>query len=625
MNPGISLPMEEASQRNNRPLDMILVAVSSLILLFTFYCLALGITTVFMHLYYFPIILLAHRYRARGVLYSSVLSLLYLAMVAFFQFSEAGEMINALLRVLSFIGVAAVTAWLSIELDKKQQELRTISRFNESIISNANVLLAVMDATGKILVWNDAAEAISGYSSGEVTGKNTIWKLMYPDRESRKKITGTIAKIISEKKFLENFETTIRAKSGEQKMISWNTRAISDEPGVPARFVAIGIDVTARRKAEEALASSELRFRRTFETAKDGLLLIDKETWKILKANPALAEILGFHADEISGMQFEELGLLKDAGDFRAAQQRLAEYGFAFFPDIPLESRTGRHFDTEIYLVDRTLQVQVNVRDITARKQAENEMIRKNEELRVAYGQLTSAEEELRHNYEELSQSQQALSQARRKLNLLNSVTFEDIRNAIFSLNGFLELEKDKIQGPAARGFIEKEKAIVRGIEGSLNFAGNYQQMGISPPQWQNVSRVFLYAVSHLPPLNMTRNMQLGTLEVYADPLLEKVLFNIVENTLLYSSNATAFSASFQEVPGGLLLILEDNGAGIPAREKESIFTRRSAKHRGMGLFLAREILGITGITITENGEPGRGTRFEILVPEEKYRFGGEG
>ena len=158
-----------------------------------------------------------------------------------------------------------------------------------------------------------------------------------------------------------------------------------------------------------------------------------------------------------------------------------------------------------------------------------------------------------------------------------------------------------------------------------MNFAGNYQQMGINPPKWQNVNQVFLYAISHLPPLNLTRNIQLGTLEIYADPLLEKVLFNIVENTLLYSPGATEFSASFREVPDGLLLLLQDNGAGIPAGEKENIFTREYAQRQGMGLFLAREILGITGITITETGEPGRGARFEILVPKEKYRFGDRG
>ena len=622
MDAGIFPPPGKLPFLSDRSLDILIVVSSGLILLVTFYCLVSGITTVFMHLYYFPIILLAYRYHAKGVLYSTVLSLLYLGMVVYFQYSEPNELISALLRVISFVGVAAVTAWLAIRLEKKQQELFIVSQFNESIVSNANVWLAVMDSTGKIMVWNKAAETISGYDAGEVIGNNTIWKQLYPDQEYRRKITDTITTITRQKKFFENFETTIRAKTGEQKVISWNTRAVAGEPGTPTRFVAIGIDVTARRHAEEELASSELRFRRIFETAKDGLLLIDKESWKILKVNPAFTEMLGYSADEIIGKRIDDINLLNEAVNFRIVKQKLTDCGFIFFADVPVRTSSGQHLDTEIYLIDRTLQVQFNMRDITDRKRAEKEMIRKNEELRAAYEQVTAAEEELRENYEELSRSQQALSQARRKLSLLNSVTFEDIRNAIFSLNGYLDIQASLIQNETAGVYTEKEKAIVHRIENSLDFTKNYQNMGINPPKWQNVNQVFLYAISHLAPLKFARKIDLDNLEIYADPLLEKVLFNIVENVTVHSVSATEFAVYYRETPSGLLLFLEDNGAGVPVEVKEGIFDHGPGEHRGMGLFLAREILEITGISIKETGEPGKGARFEILIPAGKYRFG---
>jgi len=222
--------------------------------------------------------------------------------------------------------------------------------------------------------------------------------------------------------------------------------------------VAIGIDITARKHAEEALAASELRFRRTFETAKDGLLLIDKESWEILKVNKAFTEILGYSVDELTGKKFEDIGLLKNAGDFQAARQKLADYGFIFFDDVPVETRNGQRLDPEIYLIDRTLQVQVNVRDITARKRAEKELFLRNEELRAAYEQLSAAEKELRHNYGELSQSQQDLAQARRKLNLLNAVTFEDIREAVFSLTAYVELQRQLVQDTPMIGILKKNR-----------------------------------------------------------------------------------------------------------------------------------------------------------------------
>lgn len=603
--------------------DVVLVAASGTILLVTFYCLYAGITTVFMHLYYFPIIFLAYRHHGKGVAYAAVLSLLYLVMVVYFQYSQAMELISAVLRVMSFMGVAAVTAWLSIQLANEHRQLCVTNQFNESIISNANVWLTLMDSTGKILVWNEAAGDISGYGADEVVGKNTVWKLLYPDPDYRKKITSTIATIINEEKIFENFETTIRAKKGEEKIISWNTRGIADEHEIPTRFVAIGIDITARKHAEEALVISELRFRRTFETAKDGLLLLDRESWEILKVNKALTEILGYSADEITGKKFEETGLLKNAGDFQIARQKLAEYGFIFFEDVPVETKKGQRLDTEIYLIDRTLQVQVNVRDITARKRAEKELILRNEELRAAYVQVSAAEEELRHNYSELSQIQKDLAQARRKLNLLNSVTFEDIREAVFSLTAYVELQRQLVKDTSVTGYIEKEQAIIQRIEDSLNFTKNYQHMGINPPQWQNVNQTFLFAISHLGPLTVNRKIALDNLEIYADPLLEKVLFNIMENVTLHRAGATEFAFYYEEIPSGLLLIMEDNGTGIPEEEKEIIFSRGPGSRKRMGLFLAREILEITGITMKETGIPGKGARFEILVPKDKYRFSG--
>ena len=217
----------------------------------TLYFLIEGITTVFMHLYYFPIILLAYHYQKRGAVYSAVLSGLYLLMVVFIDYSDSIEVISALFRTIAFISVAVVIAYLSAGLHKKQLEYRSISEFNSYIVANANVWLTVLDNSGTIYVWNKAAEEISGYRAEEVLGKNTIWKLLYPEKEYRKTITQTIFRIIGEQNFFQNFDTIIRTRTGEKKAISWNTRAFPDENGILNRFVAIGIDVTERVLAEE--------------------------------------------------------------------------------------------------------------------------------------------------------------------------------------------------------------------------------------------------------------------------------------------------------------------------------------------------------------------------------------
>ena len=103
--------------------------------------------------------------------------------------------------------------------ERKQAEraLRHLTEFQDSVITNANVWMSVLDGSGTILLWNSAAEEISGYRSGEVIGRREIWKKLYPDKNYRKQITGTITRIIRDRNYIENFETTILTKAGNKQ------------------------------------------------------------------------------------------------------------------------------------------------------------------------------------------------------------------------------------------------------------------------------------------------------------------------------------------------------------------------------------------------------------------------
>ena len=270
----------------------------------------------------------------------------------------------------------------------------------------------------------------------------------------------------------------------------------------------------------------------------------------------------------------------------------------------------------ELTMVNRALEA-----EIAERKRGEDEIIRKSEELSAAYEELTATEEELRHNFNELTRSQQALSQARKKLNIFNTVTFQDIENAVFSLSGYLALENDLDPDGKHRDYLAKEKKIVGTITEALNFAGRYQNLGLKPPLWQNVMHAFLIGISHLDLSLLSRRADIEGLEIFAEPQLDNVFFTLAENVLLHAKTATEISLSYRESPDGLTIIFEDNGSGVTAENKEKIFDRRYEEKKGMGLFLVREILGITNITIRETGEPSRGARFEFFVPEGTYRF----
>lgn len=112
-------------------------------------------------------------------------------------------------------------------------------------------------------------------------------------------------------------------------------------------------------------------------------------------------------------------------------------------------------------------------------------------------------------------------------------------------------------------------------------------------------------------------------LEIFADPLLEKVFGNLVDNSLRHGERVKHITfSSVQMGSGDIAIVFEDDGIGIRDTDKERIFEKGFGKHTGLGLFLSREILAITDLSIRETGVYGKGARFEILVPEGKFRFG---
>lgn len=259
--------------------------------------------------------------------------------------------------------------------------------------------------------------------------------------------------------------------------------------------------------------------------------------------------------------------------------------------------------------------------EIASRAQAEKELVRKNEELQAAYEEMAAIEEELRSNYVELGKTQQTLTQARRKLTLLNTLTFQELQNGVFSLSGLLDLAKDAGFSEKGAMYLAKGQETLHSIEDSLRFAKNYQQMGINEPKWQDMNSVFLYAISHMDFSGISRTVELDGLEIYADPLLENVFYEMMKNVIQHGSGADMVTLKYRRERDGITVLVEDNGPGIPSDEKERIFEQQHANKPGLGLFLAREILSITGISIKETGEIGKGSRFEIIVPEGMYRF----
>lgn len=223
----------------------------------------------------------------------------------------------------------------------------------------------------------------------------------------------------------------------------------------------------------------------------------------------------------------------------------------------------------------------------------------------------------------ERKQAEEALQQANKKLNLLSSITRHDILNQLQVMKGYLELSRDVLDDQETLSeFLTKEEDAARNIERQIVFTKEYQDLGVKAPVWQPVDVCVKKAQESLPMRDIRVVTDCPDMDVFADPLFEKVFYNLIDNALRYGGpGMTIIRISSHESEKGSFISIEDDGVGISVEDKNRLFERGFGHHTGLGLFLSREILAITGITITEAGEPGKGARFEILVPKGAYRL----
>jgi len=235
-------------------------------------------------------------------------------------------------------------------------------------------------------------------------------------------------------------------------------------------------------------------------------------------------------------------------------------------------------------------------------------------------------EKEMEHHEQELIKFSTSLAAANKKLNLLSSITRHDITNQLTVLLGYLRILEKKQPDPTLNEYFGKVSTAAHRISDMIQFTREYEAIGVKAPAWQDC-RTLADTAAKQAPLGkvMVKNALPAGTEVFADPLVVKVFYNLMDNAVRYGGKITIIRFSVEEAGVDRIIVCEDDGAGVPAEEKERIFERGFGKNTGLGLALSREILSITGITIRETGEPGTGARFEMTVPEGAWRMTGKG
>ena len=459
----------------------------------------------------------------------------------------------------------------------EESELR-----HNRILNNLAVGILVSDVNGKLIYSNKHAQNLLRWKPEELIGRSPMDLVVEEERE--------IAK--------NNYSSRTKGEQGEvdYRFVRGDGTAVWDQVTAVPLFdhwvyggtIATVVDISERRRDAELIRESEKKFRDIFNNMHDAVM-IHEPGGVFIEVNDLACQRFGYTREEMLRMRPEDLDAPDETADIPVKQKILMENGSAIFESTHV-TKDGSRIPTEI---NATLigfkgkpTVLVVCRDITERKISDERLTRANE-----------------------------------KLMILNSITRHDILNQLMVLKANLDLAIVKEKDPTLIERLDKIGRSADIINSQLMFAKDYQEMGTSSPRWQNIGQI----MAQLPDIKEITKLELDDrledLKVYADPMLGKVFHNIVEDTVKYAERPLQVKISFRKEKRSLVMVYEDRGPGIPRNEKEKIFEMGFGQGTGLGLHLSREILSITDIGIKETGEPGKGVRFEIEVPEGKFRF----
>jgi PAS domain S-box-containing protein len=498
--------------------------------------------------------------------------------------------LNIRVGTATFHGRPATTGTLRDLTKERQQEadLAQSGELHRKMIAASPDIIVRTDLEGRIVYLNEKGMKLSGKTDpAEVTG-TPVFEFFAPESlpaaiENTKLMFGGP---------LGPKEYTFIDGSGKRLPLEVNGDVLRIPDGTPYGMFYICRDIGERKRAEEVQKKSGEEFRNIIENMQDVFYRISRDGMMTM-ISPYGARLMGYDSpDEICG-KLAAVTFYADPGERdRLLARILAEKKVTGYP-VALKDRYGNlHYAVANSYV-----------------------------IYDAAGNIDGIEGIL-HDITHLKQVEDALRQANRQIMLMTSITRHDIRNQLNALSGYLSLSLQAMGNPdQAAELIAKEQKIASIIGQQINFTTIFDGMGGKPPVWQDPVPLMEKAKSALPFRNCNLAVSLPGIELFADPLLEKVFYNLFDNALRYGGTGmTSIQAYARRDNGVLTLVVEDNGEGIPDRDKPRIFERGFGKNTGLGLFLAKEVLSITGMSIRETGTQGSGARFEIIIPKGAFR-----
>ena len=349
-------------------------------------------------------------------------------------------------------------------------------------------------------------------------------------------------------------------------------------------FVTIGFVTSS---FAEGFRDEERKYQEIFENSQAGIFTFSLPALRILEMNGKCARMLGY--DRIDLIDKELSRIFQDTGErdtFLGQLRKNAEIGDS---ELLVHTREGQ---VRQFLVSASVspgnRVICSAIDITDRKLAERVIQKAREDLerkvRERSEELMRANDGLKAEIQERKRFEATLQSANRELNTLSSVTRNDIFNQISAIILHVSHAEEMVKDPAVLEHLRKIEQSTQTIQKRIRFARDYQDIGLRAPQWQNIDVAIRNAIGlDLKGIRVERDV--ANLEIYADLLLERVFFAIVENTLVHGLKATYIRFSAEETSEGLTIFCQDDGTGVPSEVKEGMSRHDYSRKYGIRAF----------------------------------------
>ena len=469
---------------------------------------------------------------------------------------------------------------------KRADEIaKDAAAYARSLIEASLDPLVTINAEGKITDVNLATSRLTGVPREKIIGTDFSQYFTEP----RKAKEGYLKAFVDGE--VRDYPLTIVPPSGYRMDVLYNASIYKDDKGAVRGVFAAARDVTELRLAEKELRQERDRAQKYLDLAGFIFLALDNES-KITLLNRKGCRILGC-ADPPTGrswLDFIPEKIRENMGEV-LRQLNNGELEMIEYYEYPI-----RTVDGEERLI------------------AWHNTALRDETGRIA-GTLSSGED-----ITDRREASEAIAEKNKKLNLLTRITLHDVQNQIVVLNGLIQRVRHESDRSVSIGSLTKMLRATEKVQSCLNFAREYQRLGKTPLSWQNLHECLVDLVSSFDSKYIRLEVDVDGWEIFSDAMLNRVFFNLVDNTVSHGQKATRIGISAREHEGELILWYEDDGLGVPAEQKATIFEARQGDEGHHGLMMAKEILTISGITIEEKGVPGQGVLFEVRVPSEAYR-----